>query len=518
MPSTSQLPQPTSTSYDKHDSDSDDLDNDDRSPPKRRKFVGHDDNVNDGNVINEDDEDPYTAPSRQSQPASSNAGGIGSRTTCIECQSKVIVTKYTPAGPDGIGVLCPKCTTAKNINPFKQPSKPPKSKKEKRKPASNKEPQPLKSLSDYAIQSIIYNIDYVESLGEIDINNVDKMCKILSKNRSLNSKTIHLFLNKNNDKLSLYDASALDSDCLKSISTFCPYLQTLTVNYCGQMFDEVFVEWSKQLKNLNSLHLYGPFNVKKDGWMKGIKTLNKTLNEFSLGHAPKFDNDCLVQLIKRCNQIRSLSLDNVNISDDGLESIIQLKELKSLSLIELSENLTNVSVTKILEKFNSSLNQLNISKNYEITNEIAETLKHCQNLNELILNDCQNFDNNGMISLFSDSTFNELSKLDLSNNIHISDEGLETCLKNVGIKLKYLNINQFKDLSNEMLLKLPQYCPHLEYLDISWCRKVDDYVIKSLLESCNYLKTVKVFGCLLLTKNVPIKPGLKMIGCPPLSI
>ncbi|TIB95664.1 RIO1-domain-containing protein [Wallemia mellicola] len=152
--STSQTPLPQDQS-----SDSEDLDRDDDIEPSSKRLKVQ--------TQIDQEEDPYTAPSRAE---STSSGGIGSKTACIECQSKVIITKYTPPGPDGIGVLCPKCTTALGIDPFKQdqPKRKKAPKREKRNIPSIELPKKPKSLSDYAIKVIIDNIDHVESLNEID--------------------------------------------------------------------------------------------------------------------------------------------------------------------------------------------------------------------------------------------------------------------------------------------------------------------------------------------------------------
>ncbi|TIB88200.1 RIO1-domain-containing protein [Wallemia mellicola] len=202
--STSQTPLPQDQS-----SDSEDLDRDDDIEPSSKRLKVQ--------TQIDQEEDPYTAPSRAE---STSSGGIGSKTACIECQSKVIITKYTPPGPDGIGVLCPKCTTALGIDPFKQdqPKRKKAPKREKRNIPSIELPKKPKSLSDYAIKVIIDNIDHVESLNEISINALETIAKIISKNRSLNPRTLQLFLGSHQESLSLYDAANLDTECLKSIA------------------------------------------------------------------------------------------------------------------------------------------------------------------------------------------------------------------------------------------------------------------------------------------------------------
>jgi DNA repair protein RAD7 len=59
-------------------------------------------------------------------------------------------------------------------------------------------------------------IDDVEALGDIAMKDMDRICQIISRNRSLNNNTIRLFLEPQGDRLTLYDCASKSSIFTKS--------------------------------------------------------------------------------------------------------------------------------------------------------------------------------------------------------------------------------------------------------------------------------------------------------------
>ncbi|KIO22723.1 hypothetical protein M407DRAFT_9788 [Tulasnella calospora MUT 4182] len=106
------------------------------------------------------------------------------------------------------------------------------------------------------------------------------------------------------------------------------------------------------------------------------------------------------------------------------------------------------------------------------------------------------------------SAFNNnrsMRRVDFSRNHSLSGAALSALLAHFGAVLEDLNINSWKETPNETLMGMAQYLPQLVNLDMSWCREVDDYVIKSVLDGCPMLKSVKCHGCNRVTVNCPRK-------------
>ena len=62
-------------------------------------------------------------------------------------------------------------------------------------------------------------------------------------------------------------------------------------------------------------------------------------------------------------------------------------------------------------------------------------------------------------------------------------------------------------------MELGAKAPGLTKIDVGWCRGVDDFVIKGLLEGCERLKEIKCYGCNRVTENCPRKVSLYSCRC-----
>lgn len=453
--------------------------------------------------------------------------------------SNFVQTKYTPVGPDGIGVLCPKCTSAHGIDPFKQAKSEPKPKKtvkrEKRAAPLIESSKTLSSLADYSIKVIIANIDYVENLGEIGGNATDTIAKVLSKNRSLNPKTVQLFLGIHQDSLSLYDAANLDPECLKTIANLCPSISRLKIGFAGQLNTDVIKDWCSRFRNLEHLDVHGAYLVKPDGWIEFLNTFGSTLKTLKISDCPPFDQSCLEAIGKNCNKLTSLSLSQVKIDNQCVDHLIGLTNLNKLEVVEVEGELTSEAIVNLLSNVGEGLEELNLSKNPDLDNEllINGISLYCPNIRNLNLSDCELIDNTGFEELFKQWKNTSLKQLDLSLNHVINDECLEKILKKSGPTIELLNLNKIKDLSRDFLLTLPSMIPKIKEIDVSWCRQTDDAVIKKFIETCPEIKKITCFGCLLVTKDciqqvsgfiydllelTRLKSGTQIVGCPALTM
>ncbi|TIA71026.1 hypothetical protein E3P91_02750 [Wallemia ichthyophaga] len=484
QPTTSRSPIPH------HRSDSEDLDDDPIQPSLKRQKSNP--------QIEQDD--PYTAPSKSQ---SSSAGGVGSKTSCIECQSKVIITKYTPTGPDGIGVLCPKCTSAHGIDPFKQAQSKPKPKKpaqkEKRIAPKVESSKPLSSLADYSIKVIIANIDYVENLGEIGGDATDTIAKVLSKNRSLNYKTVQLFLGSHQDTLSLYDAANLNPECLKSIATLCPSISRLKIAFAGQLNNDVIKDWCLRFRNLQHLDVHGAYLVKSDGWIEFLNTIGSSLQSLRISECPHFDQSSVEAVGRNCKKLNVLSISQIKMENQGVDHLNGLKNLKNLEIVQVEGNVTSEAIVNLLSNVGQCLEELNLSKNSDLDNGLLTNgiRLYCPNLRILNLNSCDLIDNSGFEDLFKQWNNIGLKQLDISLNHVINDKCLETILNKIGPTIELLNLNKLKDISKDFLLKIPSMIPKIREVDIT--DPTEAWHADNGMPSVNHFKACVLVSAILIT-------------------
>ena len=95
--------------------------------------------------------------------------------------------------------------------------------------------------------------------------------------------------------------------------------------------------------------------------------------------------------------------------------------------------------------------------------------------------------------------------LDLSRNTTLSSSALVAILSHSGATLTHLNINGWKGSSEESLNRIAARAKELRWLDIGWCREMDNFVTKAIMEKCKKVIEVKVFGCNRLTEHCPKK-------------
>jgi DNA repair protein RAD7 len=97
-----------------------------------------------------------------------------------------------------------------------------------------------------------------------------------------------------------------------------------------------------------------------------------------------------------------------------------------------------------------------------------------------------------------------------------------------GETLEKLSILGWKDVSADTVSELAR-CTALKELDLGWCRNVTDFTIKDVLDGCDQIRLLRVWGelslgpcdsfaealglgCNQLTDAVPRKKGVNIIG------
>ena len=98
-----------------------------------------------------------------------------------------------------------------------------------------------------------------------------------------------------------------------------------------------------------------------------------------------------------------------------------------------------------------------------------------------------------------------LVRIDLSRDHQLSGKALNALLDHSGKTLEHLNINGWKETPLEDLMRIGKSTPALKKLDIGWCREVDDWVVKEVINTCEHIEEIKVFGCQRLTERCPRK-------------
>ncbi|KAG0315884.1 hypothetical protein BGZ99_007184 [Dissophora globulifera] len=435
---------------------------------------------------------------------------------CSRCRARFTIKAGTsPAvDEDDGGLLCPTCAgeeSAPNVTPKPKPAKRARRKQQKADIESQ-----VPTLQDLCIQKIASCIEDVEAFGDISEISMDKICKIISRNRSLNTDTVHLFLDTRHTDLSLYDCTDITADGLQNIAKFCPNLRSLKLKFCGRINDTVMNYYAEHLTQLSSLSLIGPILITEAIYIKLFKTVGERLERFELKHSARFSLNALKALCEHCPNLTHLRLGDLNLmNDDWIEPITGLTKLVSLRLRNPErERMTTESLVKLIQTVGSGLVELELKGFVSVEDPVLlEAIRpSCVRLQRLNILGCEEFTTEAVETLFKDwSTNGGLTYLNLENCVMLGDAALEAITAHSGATLEDLNIKGLDELTKESLLTLAR-CENLGSLDASWCRAMDDEVLEKLVEAAPKLAKVIVWGDHRLTECCPSRKGMKVVG------
>ncbi|CAE6512656.1 unnamed protein product [Rhizoctonia solani] len=470
----------------------------------------------------EPSEDEYKAPSKGVPIAPTALPPIGSFETCVVCGKSFTVTRYTMAADPPPGFLCHTCAKAAGADPFKK-SGPPRGRKpvaEKRKIVNYEQKDVFKSLATTCIEIIAKHIDDMEALGDIGHINMDRISKILAKQRSLTESTSKLFYNVENTSLTLYDASRLEPPAYHTLIGLNPNLEQLRLDYCRGVDSTVLPSFATGLTNLTHIDLYGAFLARAPAFIEFFNAMGSRLETFRLAHSPRLDFDCCQALVENCaDGLTELRLCNVGkLGDSWLPLLHRCTRLKRLDLSYPGgdASLTSEPVIELLSVIGHGLEHLDLSGHPQLEDDvmIEGVLPHAPNLTSLKMSTVPLLTDEAVAKFFTE--YNEkagLECLEMKNNPLLSSDSLRAFLdRPTSIAIRQLSINGWKEAEEEACKLIPSSCPELRKLDVGFVRSVDDYLIRDILDGCSKIEEISCFGCNRVTQACPRKSDVNIYG------
>jgi DNA repair protein RAD7 len=282
------------------------------------------------------------------------------------------------------------------------------------------------------------------------------------------------------------------------MANLCPNLERLHLQLCGQLMADTLKHWGKTLKHLKRIELYAPFLVRKDGWESFIDACGTRLEGFLVTQSPRIDLETVTHLSKTCPDLTELRLAEIGLLDgDCLAAISTLKKLKSLDLSAPAQSLNDDDVISLLAAVGSTLEVLDLSSNADLTDAtLLAVAKHCPNLRELYMRHLVELTNEGVAQFFTDlSTRGHpgLVVIKLEKGHDLQDEALKALLFQSAKTLERLSILGWRETTVDALEGLAQ-CKALRELDLGWCRKLTDFALKDILDHCDSIEQIRVWG------------------------
>lgn len=313
-----------------------------------------------------------------------------------------------------------------------------------------------------------------------------------------------------------YHRPGLTPNALTALGSLNPNLVSLRLDYCGRINDDVLNAWSTSLSSLKRLELFGPFLIRVPAWVSFFES-HPRLDGFLITQSPRFDVSCMAALAKNCTNLHELRLKEIGKLDDTfVDFILDLKE-NNWTLLDLSDptqSLSEDALTKLVQGVGANVKHLDLSGHSDLTDAVLRKGLHsyARSLTHLRLANVLSVTDQGIEDMFTQWKNPPLHHIDLSRNPDLSGPSLESLIAHSGPFLRSLNINGWRAVPNASLSHLGSSCPKLENIDLSWCREVDDFTAKVILEGCKHLKEVKAWACNRLSVDCPRKRGVTIVG------
>lgn len=213
-------------------------------------------------------------------------------------------------------------------------------------------------------------------------------------------------------------------------------------------------------------------------------------------------------LAQYCTDMSELRLCQIGqMCDEFLGYIEGFKNLTSLDLSEPSKSLSTEAMTHLLKEIGANLTYLNLSKNELLSDKLlSEGLTPTVRvLTTLKLEELPEISDAAVGSFFKETVNSPIQYISFGRNHELADETLVGILNHSGPALVELDINSMKGASNEALLEIGKQAKCLKKVDVGFCRQADNFVIKSILDGCEDIETISVFGCNKITEICPRK-------------
>lgn len=463
-----------------------------------------------------DEDDAYTALSKSlwTNKSANPKPPIGSLEKCAKCSKKFTATKYTVAASPPPGYLCHPCTKASGADPFKKPAVPRKRKSAaERRAITNFQERKFPTLVSFCIKVISKHINDVEAFGDIGTVNLDRIVRVLCRNRSLTPENATLFYDTRNTSLNIYDGTELEPPALTTLALFNPNLTSLRIDYCGHLHDAVLNSWSTSLPSLTRLELLGPFLVRVPAWISFFQS-HSELEGLLLHQSPRFDLECMSALARHCPNITELRLKEIGKLDDTfLPHISSLRHLEQLDLSAPSTSCSEDGVLGVLHARGAQLTHLDLSGHEELGDDFLQNgiCAHAPRLVSLRLDNLPTLTDEGVAAFFRAWTPAALSTLSLARAHDVGASALPALIECVRTTLSALNISAWRETTADALANIAS-ARELRALDVGWNRAVDDFVVKAILDGCPKLEEIKCWGCNRVTSDCPRKPNVSLVG------
>lgn len=475
---------------------------------------------------------------------------------CEICSKRFTVTPYNKEGPDG-GLMCTPCgkVHAKDLKSEKKAANKGAARPKRRKVESDRldgiavvSLRPVstmcnvvlivsqggaKSLQQMCIETVAKHHDDIDELGDMPQPVLERLSQIFSKKRVMKSKTLPLFLRPDLEDVVVHDAAYLEPEDYRQIFAIVPNIQKLVLSNACQMKDEGVDYMLERCSKLRHVQLYAANLVTSGMWHRMFRELGKQLEVIKLKWLDASFEDIVVEdMVRCCKNLERVKFKLCRrIGEDAVDALQDLEKLQHLSL-QIGRSVSNEILCNLLEKRGAQLRTLSLEKFIDADGSVLQSIHdNCKRLSKLRFCENDTATDASYVSLFTNWSNPPLSFIDLNstrdvdnNNptgpedepIGVAANGFRALMAHSGSNLKHLDIASCRHIDLPAFMDVfngAQSYPELEYINISFCKKVDTSVVAGIFKSCPNLKKLVAFGCFDV-QDVVVPRNIALIGVP----
>lgn len=381
------------------------------------------------------------------------------------------------------------------------------------------------SLFQLCTNFLVDNFEYVESLGDVDNDCRLAISRELVKQNLLNAKSFESLVSPDMECLEIIDCAGIPQDTMAKELLNLQALTILILNHAGRCFGPKSVDALLESKaSLCCLSITGAYLLQDAHVASLIDANTNTLQSIAFDTCPLFDDKFVRAIRDTKGTLLELSLKNISLSEEALKVLSTSKEalgsVKSLTLQSMPR-MTDTILIEMLQSIGHSLETLDISYNYDLTDASLSGIRQFNNgLRSLSLKGVKELSPVGLETFFTYDLEGlppppKLKVLNLGSCDHetVTDQVLKLATASASILnqdslgsrgggLAQLDIEGSSLVTDTMLEQLIEGASAntLTDLNVSYCPLITDKGLGYLVSKCGtQLSKIHVWGCAQLT-------------------
>ncbi|EIW79061.1 RNI-like protein [Coniophora puteana RWD-64-598 SS2] len=284
-----------------------------------------------------------------------------------------------------------------------------------------------------------------------------------------------------------------DAACTAALAEHCTQLEDLRLREIGKLSDdnpdEPFIEHLVALPQLKALDLSCPGgHVSEESLIAIMERHGPTLESLDLTDHGGVTNGFLLRGVRRyARRLAALTLDNTQeLTDKGVARFFSSWERGAAAEADAEDDVEEAAEED--DESAMSVDGDDDDENGDVGADNgaqanpASTSPPAPALAPAMPTDPAFVPNPG------------LHTVSFNRNHLLSSASVDALISHSARTLEDVNLNGLKSASATSLARLKE-AKELRRLDVGWCREMDDFVLKEVVDSCTKLKEVRVWGC-----------------------